>query len=53
MVGEEAVVTKCDVFLLPLLIQGLPTSLQKDSLEEREEKKRGSEDVFLQLNTMD
>jgi hypothetical protein len=53
VVGEEAVVTKSDVFLLPLLIQGLPTSLQKDALEEREEVNKGSENVFLQLNTVD
>ena len=38
MVGQEAVVTQGDVFLLPLLVQGLATPLQQDALDEGERR---------------
>lgn len=34
MVSEDAVIAQRDVFLLPLLVEGFATPLQKDSLEE-------------------
>ena len=38
MVGQHAVVGQCDVLLLPLLVQGFSTSLQKDPLEDNKIK---------------
>ena len=45
MVSEESVLTQRDVFLLPLLVQGFSTPLQKDPLEG--DKRTQKQHVFL------